>query len=357
MELDQINAQLAAIATQLTNLSQKQVEQDQVLTYLGQKLETPVKPVVPQEPTHDNQKVADIFRIPDPIKSIPSFDGNKKQVNAWLKTAEETLSLFAELVPQAQFKMYTQAVKNKIEGKAKDILCLAGDPETFTEIKAILLEALGDKQELSYYKSQLWANKQQDTMNIHSFYKKTKEIVQNIKSLAKQNATYYASWNAISTFIEEDALAAFISGLKKPYFGYAQAAKPKSIEEAYAFLCKFTSNETISVTYKKNQSQTVHSRVTQLDTNHSKYNLVQNKPKDIPNFQTKRLDRPPTEYMEVDPSSRTRNSGNKKFTYNTHEVLPDDNKSVEISNTETSHDDENSDLGNFQEELDSDTES
>lgn len=26
----------------------------------------------------------DIFRIPDPIKTIPTFEGNKRQLSAWL---------------------------------------------------------------------------------------------------------------------------------------------------------------------------------------------------------------------------------------------------------------------------------
>ena len=56
----------------------------------------------------------------------------------------------------------------------------------------------------------------------------------NIKTIAKQNSIYNESWTAISQFIEEDVLAAFIAGLKHPYFGYVQAAKLDTIESAYA---------------------------------------------------------------------------------------------------------------------------
>lgn len=51
--------------------------------------------------------------------------------------------------------MYVTAVTNKIAGKAKDILCLAGNPDDFDVIKDILTNALGDRQELSTYKCQL----------------------------------------------------------------------------------------------------------------------------------------------------------------------------------------------------------
>ena len=139
--------------------------------------------------------------------------------------------------------MYVTAVTNKIQGKARDILCLAGNPDNFESIKEILMNALGDRQELSTYKCQLWQNKMVDGVSIQRYYQKTKDIIQSIKNLAKQKQTYKENWHAITMFIDEDGLAAFISGLKEPYFGYAQAARPTDIEDAYAFLCKFKSKE------------------------------------------------------------------------------------------------------------------
>jgi len=177
----------------------------------------------------------DRFRIPDPIKSLQSFDGNKRQLMSWLRTAEETLGLFKNVVPAEQFKVYLRAVTNKIEGKARDILCLAGDIEDFDMVKNILTDALGDKQELSTYKSELWRHKMSDDTSIYKYYSKTKEIVQNIKILAKQKIIYKDHWEAINQFIKEDALAAFITGLRKPYFGYANAARPKDLENLFKY--------------------------------------------------------------------------------------------------------------------------
>uniref|UniRef100_A0AAG5D1N9 Uncharacterized protein n=1 Tax=Anopheles atroparvus TaxID=41427 RepID=A0AAG5D1N9_ANOAO len=172
---------------------------------------------------------------------LPSFNGNKKQLACWLNTAEETLQIFENLVSPPIFRIYFTAVLNKIEGYAKDVLCVNGNPSNFGEVREMLTDAIGDKKELSSYNCQLWHNRMEGSIDEH--YKKTKQIVFNIKSLAKQNAKYNGHWDAINEFIDEYSLAAYISGLKKPYFGYAQAARPKSIEEAHAFLCKFASNE------------------------------------------------------------------------------------------------------------------
>lgn len=186
--------------------------------------------------------MGDPFRIPDPIKTLPTFNGNKKQLNWWLETAEKTLKNYETLVSPEIFQIYLTAVSNKIEGHAKDVLCTNGNPTTFDEIKQILVAALGDKQDLSTYNCQLWHNKMDGSVSKH--YQRTKQLVHNIKSLAKQNPKYNDHWEAVNDFIDEYSLAAYVSGLQKPYFGYVQAAEPKNIESAYAFICKFTSNET-----------------------------------------------------------------------------------------------------------------
>lgn len=91
----------------------------------------------------------------------------------------------------------------------------------------------------------------------------------NMKSLARQNHTYATHWEAINQFLEQECLAAFINGLSKPYFGYAQTAQPADLEDAYAFLCRFQNAE-------KTKSQTQAAYDQQPHT--SKYVKPSNKP-------------------------------------------------------------------------------
>lgn len=268
--------------------------------------------------------MGDLFKIPDPIKSIPSYEGNRKQLQSWLTTAESTLNRFKPLVSDQIFEMYVTAVTNKITGKAKDILCLAGNPQNFDEIKEILSAALGDRQELSTYKCQLWQNRMQEHMSIHKYYNKTKEIVQNIKTIAKQNPKYQNHWDAINNFIDEDALAAFISGLRGNYFGHAQAARPKDIEDAYAFLCKFKSQE---ITASNMGESSNRGNQNKSFGNQKPFKNTQNndqKSKFKPDSIFKKETETP-EPMEIDPSLRSRLSFKKV-----------------VHNNETSQDPENS---------------
>lgn len=364
--INQLTEQLKVVVEQVQKMTLKSEEYERSLTFLHQKAtEERTEVQIPEQP----QIAFDVFKIPDPIKSIPEYDGNRKQLNAWLQTAEETLNVFKPLAGELQFRLYLQAVSNKIKGKAKDALCLAGNPQSFEEIKAILLETLGDKQELTFYKSQLWATKQNEGMTIHSYFNKIKENIQNVKTLAKQNNVYNQAWPAISMFIEEDALAAFISGLRKPYFGYAQAAKPKNIEEAYAFLCKFNSNEIISENARKirigNQTPNKLFPPFQKQKEWNPYTQTQNKvvpskDEDV-SMRTRNMGgRNKPIPMEVDTSMRSRNTFNRNYSngnqVNTHELHKDDEEREVVNTDEDPITEFEVNSSNFQADPESDTE-
>ena len=286
--MEQLQQQIQELTGALNALVLQNQNREQEIAQLRQQLHN--------NPGRNN----DLFKIPDPIKSIPIFSGNKRELHTWLRTAERTLNLFRPVANDQQLTLYLQAILNKIEGKAREIVCLAGEIQNFEELRTILTESLGDRQELSTYKSQLWQNKMSNDISIHKYYAKTKEIVQCIKTLSKQKVLFNEHWEAIEAFINEDALAAFISGLRKPYFGYAQASKPKDIEEAYAFLCKYTSNE----------------RTAQGMVNQKKEpKLGSSKPAFKADLDKKS---PRPEPMEIDPSLRSRMTFNKKL-INNHE--------------------------------------
>lgn len=257
------------------------------------------------------------FKIPDPIKGLPTFDGNKKQLASWLRTAETTLNYFQDS-PENVKRLYLQAIINKAEGKARDILCLSDNIETFDRVRELLTETLGDRQELSTYQCQLWRTKMTDDMTIHKYNSVMRETIQKIKILAKQKPTYGTNWRAINQFIDELGLAAFISGLKKPYFGYAQASKPKDVEDAYAFLCKFTSNE-------KNFDQIKPNK--QVDTKpFMKKGMIKN---------TNPSSSVREEPMDIDPSLRSRRS-DIRIVHN-HEICENDEDHVHELNNEEAH--------------------
>lgn len=326
INMDQLSNQISQLADALNNMRELQAQQQQQLNSLLHQ-----NPCTSGD-THvqvNAGTLQNFFSIPDPIKALSHFDASRKhQLTGWLTSAEATLNVFKPLVTAEQFDIYVSAVINKLDGRAKDIICLAGYPTDFNEVKSILINALGDRQELTFYKSQLWQTKMVDGMSIHKYYNKCKEITQSIKTLAKQKTIYKSNWDAINAFIDEDALAAFLAGLKEPYFGYAQAANPNDIEAAYAFVCKFKSRENTAAIMEGPSKQ--HFR--------KEYRNQENRApmrKQFPenNYNKKPNDEKP-QPMELG-SVRSNLTLNKKQVYNT-----------EITNTEESynHDEEEIDL-------------
>lgn len=265
------------------------------------------------------------FATPDPIKSIPPFDGTGKRLLAWLATCERTLNLFTDIATDDQMKCWIRQLCNKLEGKARDVISSAPDIETFEELRQILTSVLAPRQELSYYKSQLWHTRMTENMSVSKYYNKCFEIVQNIKCIAKEKPQYSGDkWPAVSAFIDEDALAAFITGLREPYVGYVQAAKPEDMEAAYAFVCKFQSKEMI-INHDRRSKETKQ-----------KYTAPTPKYKSFTKEEQPTKQENQTEPMEVG-STKTKLTLRKYNQINNNEIPPD-------ATSESESEDEDADL-------------
>lgn len=321
-KMDQLVAQIQSLTQTLQAIQTTQTQQQEILNTLSQANATGQAGSATQR--NANTAVETLFKIPDPIKAIPRYDGNRKQLSAWLSTAESTLNVFKDLVNDDQFSIFVTAVVNKIEGRAKDIICLAGNPQSFEDIKEILTNALGDRQELTFYKSQLWQTRMTENMTVHKYYNRCKEVVQNIKTLAKQKPKYKDNWDAINAFIEEDALAAFLAGLKEPYFGYAQAAGPVDMEAAYAFVCKFKSKESTANNMEVPQK---HFKKPKEYFQKPKFNESNQKTTNKSDYYDEKAPEP----MEVG-SVRSKLTLNRKQIINNREILDDEKSSDEEEN-------------------------
>lgn len=321
--MEELNVKINRIGELLEALTEKNLKHEQLLTQLNATQSGPSAPA--QNATVQPQiRVEDLYRIPDPIKTIPTFDGNRKQLNYWITTAEKTLNLFNGRVSDDLFEVYQTTIINKIEGKAKDIICLAGNPQDFGSVKNILTSALGDRQELSTYKCQLWRNKMTDGTSIHKYYQRSKEILHSIKTIAKQNQKYRDNWDVINSFIEEDGLAAFVAGLQTNYFGHVQAARPKDMEDAYAFLCKFRSQEITAETTRNKpnifETSKEKSSYKNFQSTKAPYQKENDKPPQI-----KIKSENTAEPMEIG-STKSKLTLNKRFTLYNNEVCEVENR-------------------------------
>ena len=89
------------------------------------------------------------FKTPDPIKNLSTFNGRRSEALAWIEDTQQTLNLFDGYQHDPSYPQIIRAVKCKIIGDAKDVLIAAGNPNDWPSIKNILLQAYGDRRDLT----------------------------------------------------------------------------------------------------------------------------------------------------------------------------------------------------------------
>lgn len=178
------------------------------------------------------------FKTPDPIKNLPTFNGSKKETQAWIEDAENTLGLFEQYRDQAVYSQLVRAVKNKIIGEAKEILIAAGNPNDWEQIKEIIINSYGDRRDLTSHIQSLFYISQ-DRKTIPDYYNKIKTIDTAIKSTAATMEDYKTSTKAINSLVSLITLTRFIDGLNDDLPMHVRSYRPKSLEEAYAITTQY----------------------------------------------------------------------------------------------------------------------
>lgn len=99
-----------------------------------------------------NTQAGDAFKLPDPFKYLSEFSGNKKELAAWLEEVDDLYNDFKVRNQTGGYSLsslYVRAIKNKIRGEARTLLCANGNPNTIDGIKKILVEHYGDEQDFT----------------------------------------------------------------------------------------------------------------------------------------------------------------------------------------------------------------
>lgn len=187
-----------------------------------------------QELLRGNGRQVDNFKLPDPIKNMSDFTGNKKELAAWLEELDELYEMYLVKgendAPDTIPSHYMRAIKNKIKGEARTILCANGNPSSVPGIRRVLLENYGDQRDLATNLSQLFHMKRGDRNN-HKFYADVKEL----SSKLKMNLTL----NPVETnhLIEILIITKYLDNIGEPLASIIRQSKPESLEEAYQAVC------------------------------------------------------------------------------------------------------------------------
>lgn len=180
-----------------------------------------------------NSRRSETFSIPDQIKIIPTFSGNRKETLAWVEDVDQTLEDLLEYEDDfPKWKQIIRVIKSKITGDAREVLIASGNPKEWEDIKEILLNSFGDKRDITSHIQSLFYIRQ-GKLTLHEYYHKLKSIDTAIKTSAAQMTDYKSSIEAVNKLISLMTLTRYIDGLNGEQLSmYVRSYRPKTLEEA-----------------------------------------------------------------------------------------------------------------------------
>lgn len=174
-------------------------------------------------------------KIPELIKLIPTFDGAPSALVAFIESVEQKLRAsevdFTEDELTNLRPIWTGLIRDKIVGRANEILIENQTPLVWEEIKVTLKENLGDKREISTLLTSV-SRLRQGPRTIDEFYQKSRALLTSLNTNTILNNQDQGSKIVRDTY-EVLVVNAFIDGLHDNLIDNTRAAKPKTLLEAY----------------------------------------------------------------------------------------------------------------------------
>lgn len=168
--------------------------------------------------------------LPDPIKYLSEFSGNKRELNAWLKEVGEIFDAFKikgeNNSPDTMSSFHVRAIKNKIKGEARTTLCANGDPDTIPGIKRVMLEHYGDKRDFPTNLSLLFHIRRADK-SYAKFFNEIKELNTKLKGNLLTNPL------SAKDIIELLTVTKYLDNVAEPLASIIRNSAPKTLEDAH----------------------------------------------------------------------------------------------------------------------------
>lgn len=289
---------------------------------------------------------------PDSIENVPSlasalktFDGDLNELSQWLKNAETVFNIFnrdlTSYEKRNRLHLVCMTIRNKIIGKANDVLVTYRTNNNFHLIKKTLLHHYSDKRDLQTL-DYLLMNCEQRGRPIDEYYNQVNKLLSLIANHITTNPKYQHP-EAMKVMLEtytNKAIEAFTRGLDGDDGRFLRNSHPTSLAEAYSYCISSYNMEfrksSVKIENKhryqapppppprNNKFRTQHPITPRYNTTYVqnpvpiRQNLINNHPRNlsanpprpqpaIPNhFNTPNFDEKNVEPMDVDQSIRSR---------------------------------------------------
>lgn len=168
----------------------------------------------------------------DIVKSVPNFNGNHEEYVSWRQAAIDAYEIFKRYVGSEAHYEAVAILKNKVTGPARAILTSHNTVLNFDAIIARLDCSYADKTSLRVLRQQLELVRQGD-LNLMEYYDEVEKKLTLVTNKIVMTHDEQAA-SILCAEIRDDALHAFMAGLRRPLKSLVIPAKPKDLPSALA---------------------------------------------------------------------------------------------------------------------------
>lgn len=182
----------------------------------------------------NNNSVFNHLRVPDAVKDLPRYEGNKRSLYDFIDNVEEILGVMQEINGTGYAKIILRAIRNKIIGEANDVLNMYGTPLNWDDIKRNLIIHYSDKRnETSLIRDLHLCSQMNDS--VEKFYSKIIDIYSTIINHIKIHETDPNVIKSKQNVYEQMCLNQYLSGLREPLGSIIRSMRPTSLSEAFNY--------------------------------------------------------------------------------------------------------------------------
>lgn len=171
-------------------------------------------------------------QLPDTLKYLPEFSGDKNTLSTWIDTVERTMNLCHEAEGSAVYQMWLGHVRNRVVGKANKVLLTKNCTLNWALMKQILSENFSAHRNLSNIISDVLMLKQ-NNLSLKSYISVCEELHQELNSNIYQDPINSGHEAAIMRVLVIMITNAFIDGLSYDLPRLVRASKPDTLENAF----------------------------------------------------------------------------------------------------------------------------
>jgi len=186
--------------------------------------------------------LSELDKIPDIVRSLREFSGNKSEYSSWKKSVARVLKIYEGRIGSPKYYGIILAIRNKITGQADAVLESYNTPLDWTAISKCLTSHFADKRDLKTLEYQLYALAQGNN-TIVEFYQTVYQQLSLILNQVSNMDVSQETIQSLTTMYREKALDTFVRGLNGNLAQLLAIKEPHDLGHAL-HLCSLLENQT-----------------------------------------------------------------------------------------------------------------